>query len=66
MLVLKRKPLESFRVGPDVRITILSCDHNRVRIGIVAPDSVRILRDELGEFRFADIEDTEAAHRTGR
>lgn len=48
MLVLTRRPEESL-VFPDVGITVVVCsvDGNRVRLGIEAPDSIRVFRDEL-------------------
>ena len=47
MLVLGRKTNESILIGDDVEITVLAVDGDRVKIGIKAPDSVRILRQEL-------------------
>lgn len=47
MLVLSRKPGESIRIGEDVIVTVSEIKGGRVRIGIEAPDSVRIRRDEL-------------------
>ena len=46
MLVITRKPTESFIVGR-ARVTILLLDNNRVKIGIDAPPDVKILRSEL-------------------
>jgi carbon storage regulator len=47
MLVLSRKLNESIIVDGDIRITIVGIRGNHVRIGIEAPDSVRIIREEL-------------------
>lgn len=47
MLVLSRKPGERIFVGPDVKITIVRIGPNSVRIGIDAPDGLRIAREEL-------------------
>lgn len=49
MLVLSRKEGESIMIGGDIVITVTKIkDHERVvRIGIEAPDHVRILRKEL-------------------
>jgi len=47
MLVLSRKPLQSITIGSDIKITIVKVERNQVRIGIEAPRSVTILRDEL-------------------
>ena len=47
MLVLSRKLGQSFRVGPEVRVTIVKIDRNSVRIGIEAPDDVSVQREEI-------------------
>jgi carbon storage regulator len=47
MLVLSRKLNESIIVDGDIRITIVGIRGNHVRVGIEAPDSVRIIREEL-------------------
>ena len=50
MLVLSRKEGESFDFNGQIRVTIVKIDGNRVRVGIHAPDSVQVLRRELGEW----------------
>ncbi len=47
MLVLTRKLGEKIFIGPNIVVTLVGIDANRVRIGIEAPDQVRILRAEL-------------------
>lgn len=47
MLVLGRKTNESILIGDNIEITILGVEGDRVKIGIKAPNSVRILRQEL-------------------
>jgi carbon storage regulator len=47
MLVLSRKIHQSFRLGDDIRITIVKTDRNSVRIGIEAPDGVSVRREEI-------------------
>ncbi len=47
MLVLTRKLDESIQIGDDIKITVLRVKGNAVRIGIEAPKSVRVVRDEL-------------------
>jgi carbon storage regulator len=47
MLVLSRKTGERIRIGNDVRITIVRIGPNSVRVGIEAPGSTNILREEL-------------------
>jgi carbon storage regulator len=49
MLVLSRKFGQKFRIGDDVTITIVKLDRNAVRIGVEAPHSVGIYREELSE-----------------
>ncbi len=47
MLVLTRKLDESIVIGGDVRITLLSVRNGQVRLGIEAPASVPVVREEL-------------------
>lgn len=47
MLVLSRKAKEQILIGQDIRVTLLRIDGNKVRIGIEAPDEVRVIRGEL-------------------
>jgi len=47
MLVLSRTKGESIVIGDDVTVTVVEVHGNRVRLGIAAPDGVRILRREL-------------------
>ena len=49
MLVLSRRPHESFRIGHDVVITVLEVNGDKVRIGIDAPSHVQVLRQEVYE-----------------
>ena len=47
MLVLTRKLNESIIINGDIRITIVGIRGSHVRVGIEAPDSVPIFREEL-------------------
>ena len=47
MLVLSRKPGERILIGKDIRITIIRIGPNSVRVGIDAPETVNIVREEL-------------------
>jgi carbon storage regulator len=47
MLVLSRKLGERVHIGEDIVVTVVKVDRNQVRLGIEAPPSVAILRDEL-------------------
>jgi len=49
MLILTRRPKESLRIGDDVTITILALKHNQVRVGIEAPKTVTVHREEVYE-----------------
>lgn len=50
MLVVSRKPNQSIKIGENIKVTVLGVSGNRVRLGISAPDDVRILRSELDFF----------------
>lgn len=47
MLILSRKINESILLGEDIRVKIISIDKGIVKLGIDAPNSVSILREEL-------------------
>lgn len=47
MLVLSRKPNEEILIGENIKITVLKVKGNTVRIGIEAPQSVKVMRGEL-------------------
>ncbi len=47
MLVLRRKIGEGIMIGDNVTIRILSIERGDVKIGIEAPKSMKILREEL-------------------
>ncbi|MBM4076289.1 MAG: carbon storage regulator, partial [Planctomycetes bacterium] len=50
MLILARKRNEAIKVGDDVVIRVMRITRTHVKLGIEAPDSVRIVRGELSEF----------------
>jgi carbon storage regulator len=47
MLVLSRKESQRIRLGDSIVITVVKISGDKVRIGIDAPTSVLVLRDEL-------------------
>jgi carbon storage regulator len=47
MLVLSRKPGERIYIGDHIVLTVVAIQGNRVRLGIDAPTSVEIQREEL-------------------
>lgn len=49
MLVLSRKRDEKIIIGDDIKITVVDIKGDRVRLGIDAPRSVTVHRDEIYE-----------------
>lgn len=49
MLILRRKKNESLLIGDNIRITIIDCAGDGVRLAIDAPKQISILREELSE-----------------
>jgi carbon storage regulator CsrA len=47
MLVLSRKPDTAIRIGSNIEVKVLSIRNRQVKLGIDAPSSFRIWRDEL-------------------
>ena len=47
MLVLSRKQNQSIVIDGNIRITVVSIRGNQVRLGIEAPESVAVFREEL-------------------
>lgn len=49
MLILRRKKNESLLIGNNIRITVIECANDGVRLAIDAPKQISILREELSE-----------------
>jgi len=49
MLVLTRRPGQSIMIGNDVTVTVLEIRNDHVRIGVAAPRSVQVHREEIYE-----------------
>ena len=49
MLVLSRKINETILIGEDVRVTLLGIEGEKIKIGIDAPKTTKIFREELLE-----------------
>ena len=47
MLVLSRKQHQSLVIGENIKITVLELKGNQVRIGIEAPESISVHREEI-------------------
>lgn len=60
MLVLSRKEDQSIFIGEDIEVTILEIKDGNVKIGIEAPDNIKIYRKEI--FDEIKSENSSAAH----
>ena len=47
MLVLSRKVEQSLLLGDEITVTVLAIEGDRVKLGISAPRSVAVLREEV-------------------
>ncbi len=54
MLVLQRKKGEAVLLGDEIRISVVECGTDVVKLAIEAPRSVTILREELREAMLAN------------
>jgi carbon storage regulator len=59
LLILTRKSGEGLFIGDDIRITILEIRGKQIRLGIEAPPSVVVLREEI--YRRIQEENLQAA-----
>jgi carbon storage regulator len=50
MLVLSRRVGQQIRIGDSIVVTLLKVDRNKARIGVDAPPSVPVYRQELFDF----------------
>jgi carbon storage regulator CsrA len=61
MLVMRRRAGEGFQIGPDIEIEILEITPTRVRIGILAPAALAIVRKEIILTREGNLSAAQAA-----
>tara|TARA_Y100000590_G_scaffold468091_1_gene649373 strand:+ start:15411 stop:15593 length:183 start_codon:yes stop_codon:yes gene_type:complete len=47
MLVLSRRVDESLLIDKDIKITVLDIKGGQVRLGITAPESIKVHREEV-------------------
>ena len=59
MLVLSRKEGERVRIGDEITVTIVEIRGDKVRIGIEAPETVSVHRQEVYEKIQREKKDTE-------
>ena len=50
MLVLSRKEGQVIRIGDEIELTIVKVHGKSIRVGISAPEQIRVLRGELAEW----------------
>ena len=60
MLVLTRKVQEQIQIGHNIKVTVVRVKGHSVRLGIEAPDNVRIVRGELAAAMAEFRDDAEA------
>lgn len=51
MLILTRRLGETITIGSDVKVTVLGVKGNQVRIGVAAPRTTVVDREEISERR---------------
>ena len=49
MLVLTRKQGDTIQIGDSIVVKVISTGRGKVKLGIEAPDHIRVLRGELAE-----------------
>ena len=54
MLVLTRRIGEQLVIAEDIVVTVLALEGNKVRLGIAAPPSVQVDRQEVHDRRMAE------------
>lgn len=47
MLILARKTNEAIMIGDNIKITVVEIRGDKVRLGIVAPENVKVDRKEI-------------------
>lgn len=50
MLIIKRHTGSSIRIGEEIEIKVLGVQNDEVRIGISAPKSTKVLREEIAQY----------------
>lgn len=55
MLIIRRRPSESFLIGDEIEVQVLEVKGTHVKLGIQAPKKVQILRSEVLEIQQANL-----------
>jgi len=61
MLVLSRKAGQRIQIGPAIEVAVLSARKGRAKLGVIAPQDVTILRQEVDDRTPADAKHTGTA-----
>jgi carbon storage regulator len=56
MLIISRKRGESFIIGENIKVSVLEVIGDRIKIGIEAPKSVKIMRSEVADTEKSNVE----------
>ena len=56
MLVISRQPGDSILIGDDIKVIILEVSGDKIKIGIEAPKSIRIMRNEVLDTEKSNLE----------
>ena len=54
MLILTRRPGEVLKIGDDIEVTVVAVNGCQVRIGITAPKTMRVDREEIARRRITN------------
>jgi len=65
MLILTRRVGERLMIGDDISVTVLGVKGNQVRIGVDAPSSVIVHREEIYQRIRSERQNSDAASNTG-
>jgi carbon storage regulator len=63
MLILTRRQGETIKIGENVEVTVLNVRGNQVRLGIKAPVTVAVDREEIAERKAAGLNPRRTAAR---
>jgi carbon storage regulator len=65
MLIISRKSGESFLIDDSIEVTVLDVSNDKIKIGISAPQHIKIIRKELKETESANLEAAQASRADG-